>query len=108
MKFGLSKPSLSHAAFTSQGWSKQGSGTVITLLIKEQTQHYDNNVHEQLNPSPSVNGSKHLHVKLALSNPSLVQSAFTSHGSDRQGSGTVYNCCYFYHCVSRLPPYSNN
>ena len=44
---------------------------------------------EQLNPSPSVNGSLHVHVKFGLSNPSLVQSAFVSHGSGRQGSGTV-------------------
>ena len=44
---------------------------------------------EQLNPSPSLKGSLHVHVKLGLSNPSLVQSALVSHGSDRQGSGTV-------------------
>ena len=48
-----------------------------------------NSVPEQLNPSPSVNGSLHVHVKFGLSNPSLVQLAFVSHGSDRQGSGTV-------------------
>ena len=44
---------------------------------------------EQLNPSPSVNGSLHVHVKFGLSNPSLVQSAFTSHGIFKQGSGTI-------------------
>ena len=46
---------------------------------------------EQLNPSPMMNGSLHVHVKSALSSPSLVQSALGSHGSDRQGSGTVVN-----------------
>ena len=49
----------------------------------------DLNLPEQLNPSPSVNGSLHVHVKFGLSNPSLVQSAFVSHGPDRQGSGTI-------------------
>ena len=44
---------------------------------------------EQENPSPKVNGDRHVHVKLGLSNPSLVQSALTSHGSYRQGSGTI-------------------
>ena len=43
---------------------------------------------EQLNPSPSVKGSLQMHVKFGLNSPSLVQLAFTSHGSDRQGSGT--------------------
>ena len=50
---------------------------------------------EQVNPSPSVNGSLHVHVKFGLSNPSLVQSAFVSHGPDRQGSGTV-KCMHQY------------
>ena len=43
---------------------------------------------EQLNPSPSVNGSLHEHVKFALSSP-LSQSAFISHGSLSHGSGTI-------------------
>ncbi len=43
---------------------------------------------EQLNPSPTVYGSIHVHVKFGLSNPSLSQSALTSHGPIRQGSGT--------------------
>ena len=30
-----------------------------------------------------------MQLKFAVSNPSLVQSAFTSHGSDRHGSGTI-------------------
>ncbi len=34
-------------------------------------------------------GPMHEHVKFGLSNPSLTQSALTSHGSIRQGSGTV-------------------
>ena len=44
---------------------------------------------EQLNPSPSVNGSLHEHVKFALSTPSLSQSALISHGSLSHGSGTI-------------------
>ena len=46
---------------------------------------------EQLNPSPSVNGCLHVQLKFADRGPSLVQSAFSSHGFDRQGSGTVQN-----------------
>ena len=42
-----------------------------------------------MNPSPSEYGSMHVHVKFGLSNPSLAQSALTSQGSIRQGSGTV-------------------
>ena len=44
---------------------------------------------EQLNPSPSVNGSLHEHVKFALSSPSLSQSALISHGSLSHGFGTI-------------------
>ena len=36
-----------------------------------------------------MNGSLHVQLKFGLSNPSLVQSAFVSHGPDRQGSGTI-------------------
>ena len=43
----------------------------------------------QLNPSPTVNGSLHVQLKFAVRGPSLVQSALSSHGFDRQGSGTV-------------------
>ena len=52
-----------------------------------------------------------MHVKFGLSNPSLVQSAFVSHGSDRQGSGTVprndvYNSVGAYYCVpEQLNPF---
>ena len=46
---------------------------------------------EHMNPSPSVNGSLHVQLKFAARGPSLVQSAFSSHGSDRQGSGTTGN-----------------
>ena len=44
---------------------------------------------EQLNPSPSVNGYLHEHVKFALSSPSLSQSACISHGALSHGSGTI-------------------
>ena len=44
---------------------------------------------EHMNPSPTVNGSLHVQLKFAVRRPSLVQLAFTSHGSDRQGSGTT-------------------
>ena len=44
---------------------------------------------EQLNPSPSVNGYLHEHVKFALSSPSLSQSALMSHGALSHGSGTI-------------------
>ena len=44
---------------------------------------------EQLNPSPSVNGSLHEHVKFALSSPCLSQSALILHGSQSHGSGTI-------------------
>ena len=60
-------------------------------MWKEWILHKLEPIPEQLNPSPSVNGSLHVHVKFGLSNPSLVQSAFVSHGPDRQGSGTVQN-----------------
>ena len=44
---------------------------------------------EQLNPFPSVNGCLHVHVKFALSSPSLSQSALISHGAPTHGSGTI-------------------
>ena len=44
---------------------------------------------EQLNPSPTVNGGRHVQLKFSLSKPSLSQRALTSQGSLRQGSGTV-------------------
>ena len=43
---------------------------------------------EHVNPSPVVYGSLHVHEKFELNSPSLVQSAFISHGLDAQGSGT--------------------
>ncbi len=43
---------------------------------------------EQLNPSPAVYGSLHVHVKFGL-NPSLTQSALTSHGAAKHGSVPV-------------------
>ena len=63
-------------------------GLYIIILI-HMIFHLGGYLHEQLNPSPSMNGSLHVHIKFALKNPSLIQLAFTSHGSERQGSGTI-------------------
>ena len=41
---------------------------------------YQLNLLEQLEPSPMVNGAKHVQEKLALSNPSLSQTALGSQG----------------------------
>ena len=35
-----------------------------------------------------MNGARHEQVKVSLSKPSLLQSAFGSHGPDEHGSGT--------------------
>ena len=43
---------------------------------------------EQLKPSPTVNGDRHVQVKSPLNIPSLSQRALGSHGSSRHGSGT--------------------
>ena len=47
------------------------------------------NLPEQSNPFPMVKGGWHSQEKLPLSNPSLLQTAFTSHGSLWHGSGTT-------------------
>ena len=89
VKSGLNSPSLVQSAFTSHGSDKQGSGTSgpIYIISREVIKKYSYKL-EQLNPSPSMKGSLQVHVKFGLNSPSLAQSAFTSHGSDRQGSGT--------------------
>ena len=50
---------------------------------------YDEWLPEQLKPFPSVNGDRHVQVKLSVSKPSLSQTALISQGSLRQGSGTI-------------------
>ena len=110
LKLALSSPSLSQLALISHGSLSHGSGTinfynVIDFVIMIYGVHYMNMTRailpltiisynlillEQLNPSPSVNGSLHEHVKFALSSPSLSQSALISHGSLSHGSGTIY------------------
>ena len=90
MKFGLSNPSLSHTAFWSHGVSLQGSGTIYVYNIAATTEVSKfKYVLEQLNPSPSVKGSTQVQLKFELSNPSLLHTAFSSQGLDRQGSGTT-------------------
>jgi len=90
VKLELSNPSLVQLALASQGLDRHGSGTTKSII---QWRHKD--IHqlwhilEQLKPSPTMNGSTQVHVKLELSNPSLVQLALASQGIDKQGSGTT-------------------
>ena len=88
----LSNPSLIHMALTSQGSLRQGSGTAkekyIWDSIASKIRTLNCHILEQLNPSPTVNGARHEQVKLSLSKPSLLQSAFGSQGTNKHGSGT--------------------
>lgn len=47
------------------------------------------NIPEQLNPSPTVNGDWHEHVKFPVNEFSLIHSALGSQGKDEHGSGTA-------------------
>ncbi len=80
-------PSLVHSALGSQGLLRQGSGTVLEyqwyVVVIE-----INYVPLHDNPLP-VNPVLQAQANSPLVTPSLVQSALTSQGSERQGFGSV-------------------
>ncbi len=88
VKFGLSNPSLLQSALASHGPIRQGSGTMY-VRMNYGWHRICGHLLEQVDPSPTVNGSLHVHIKSGLSNPALTQLALTSHGFERQGSGTM-------------------